>query len=575
MPGPAAAWSGSLVSAVREGRVPEESIDRKVTRMLLLASRVGALESSPGVVAVAPVDGRAFAREAAIEGMVLLANDGELPWAPDRIRSVAIIGQSALNARTQGGGSATVIPDAVVSPVAGLRAALPDAEIVYEVGAVVDEGITVFPLEHIMNPATGEHGVRVSFIADDGAVVFTENRRSSALVWFGGTAALQRTRRIVLETVYTPDEDGEANLGFASSKHGKVLVDGHVVIDEHPQMEGKDLGAALLDPPSVMAPLVLEAGLPIHIRAEFDLDAASDELDGAAAATIGLAPRSTDADALIARAAAAAAQCDVALVVVGTNSEVESEGFDRANLDLPGGQDDLVRAVVRANPRTVVVVNAGAPVLLPWRADAAAVILGYFGGQEFGAALGDVVTGAAEPGGRLPTPWPAALEDVPVLAVEPTGGTLRYEEGIHIGYRAWLAEGREPAYPFGWGLGYTSWSMGDVSVHGDLGNDDAGVCVRVVNTGDRPGKQVVQVYAERPVSVVERPVRWLVGSAVVRAEPGESVDVDIPIPARSLSYWEGGRRGGWSLEPGTFALRAGFSVADIHRSADIEAPSGS
>ena len=240
------------------------------------------------------------------------------------------------------------------------------------------------------------------------------------------------------------------------------------------------------------------------------------------------------------------------VVVVGTNSKVESEGYDRTSLDLPGRQDDLVRAVARANPRTIVIVNAGSPVVLPWASDVAAVVQGYFGGQEFGTALAAVLTGAAEPGGRLPTTWPASMADVPVLEVTPTDGVLRYDEGIHVGYRAWLRTDTAPAFPFGHGLGYTSWSWDAAERDGD------DLVVRLTNTGERDGRQVVQVYAERAESSVERPSRWLVGFATVTAAPGESVEARVTVPARRLAHWDGA----WVTEPGDFTLLAGASVVE-------------
>jgi beta-glucosidase len=278
-------------------------------------------------------------------------------------------------------------------------------------------------------------------------------------------------------------------------------------------------------------------------------------LVGVLSATVGIAPDDSDPDGLIAAASAAAAASDVAVVVVGTNSKVESEGYDRENLDLPGRQDDLVRAVAAANPRTVVIVNSGSPVALPWADEVAAIVLGYFGGQEFGTAIADILTGASEPGGRLPTTWPGSQADVPVVEVTPTDGVLAYDEGIHVGYRAWLNAGTAPAFAFGHGLGYTSWTW-------DTAEADAGgyaVTATVTNSGDRSGKQVVQVYAEREDSSVERPSRWLVGFAVVRAEAGQTVTVSIPIPARRLAHWDGE----WVVEPGTFALRVGPSVAEL------------
>jgi beta-glucosidase len=357
---------------------------------------------------------------------------------------------------------------------------------------------------------------------------------------------------VVFETLYTPEESGQIELGFAGANPGRLFVDERLVLDDAPVIEGSDLGAAFLNPPSITATVAVEAGRETAVRVEFTR-AAAGALSGALSATLGIAPERTDPAELIARAAAEAAASDIAIVVVGTNAKVESEGYDRTSLDLPGHQDDLVRAVAATGTPTVVVVNAGSPVALPWAGDVAAIVQGYFGGQEFGHAIADVLTGAAEPGGRLPTTWPAALADVPVTEVVPTDGRLEYREGLHIGYRAWLKTDAEPAFPFGHGLGYTTWSWDAAHRVGDT------LEVTLANTGDRAGKQVVQVYAERGDSAVERPLRWLVGFATVQAEPGETVTARIAVPARRLAHWDGE----WVIEPGEYTLRAGASVADL------------
>ncbi|MDQ7879153.1 glycoside hydrolase family 3 C-terminal domain-containing protein [Microbacterium sp. QXD-8] len=550
MPGPAPAWA-DLVSAVRDGRLNEADLDRKVLRLLLLAERVGALgDAAP--VEPAPLDGPAFARAAAIEGTVLLSNEGVLPLDAASLGRVAVIGQNAREARTQGGGSATVIPEAVVSPLDAIRAAVPGAEVRYEIGAVVQEGVAEIPLAQLRNPATGEAGMRVAFFDADGTELFAENRRSTALVWFGGDAPIAASATVVFETLYTPAETGDIELGFAGANPGRLFVDERLVLDDAPVIEGSDLGAAFLNPPSITATVAVEAGRETAVRVEFTR-AAAGALSGALSATLGIAPERTDPEELIARAVAEAAASDVAIVVVGTNAKVESEGYDRTSLDLPGHQDDLVRAVAATGTPTVVVVNAGSPVVLPWAGEVAAIVQGYFGGQEFGHAVADVLTGAAEPGGRLPTTWPAALADVPITEVVPTDGRLDYREGLHIGYRAWLKADAEPAFPFGHGLGYTTWSWGTAQRVGDA------VEVTLANTGDRAGKQIVQVYAERAESAVERPERWLVGFATVQARPGETVTAAIRVPSRRLAHWAGE----WVVEPGDFTLRAGASVADL------------
>jgi beta-glucosidase len=205
---------------------------------------------------------------------------------------------------------------------------------------------------------------------------------------------------------------------------------------------------------------------------------------------------------------------------------------------------------------------------MPWRDDVAAVMLGWFGGQEFGNAVADVLLGVAEPGGRLPTTWAVAEADVPVLSTTPVDGVLEYTEGIHIGYRAWLrqqaaagdGQGTAPAYWFGHGLGYTDIPLLDVTApRNATAGEVVTVSVEVENRGERDGKQVVQVYAERADSVVERPARWLVGFAPVRVPAGRRATVEVAVPTRHLAHWDAG----WQYEPGDYTLRIGTSSVDL------------
>jgi beta-glucosidase len=567
MPGPDGPWGDALVQAIRSGEIAEAAVDRKVARILSLARRVGAFGEARAAEPAGTEDGAAFARQAAIEGTVLLENWGELPWDPARLRAVAVIGDNAALARTQGGGSATVMPEYTVSPLDGLRAALPGVAVGYSRGAIVQQGVAELPLVQMTNPVTGGPGLRARFLAADGTELFAEDRRSSALVWFGGNAPIGRSAVVQLVTRFTPVESGPVRVGFAAVGHGKVYLDGELIVDETAESEHADLGAALMAPPTAAAEVTLTAGTPVELRLDFDLTGRAGPLAHLLWLRFGTEPAATDEDALIAAAAKAAAAADVALVVVGTNSAVESEGYDRASLALPGRQDDLVRAVAAANPRTVVLVNAGAPVLLPWRDQVAAVLVGYFGGQEFGHAIADVLLGAAEPGGRLPTTWPAAETDAPVLTTTPVDGKLDYAEGIHIGYRAWLKQDAAPAYWFGAGLGYSDIAVTGASAPASVvTGGTVEVTAEVANRGERDGKQVVQVYAERQDSAVDRPVRWLVGFAPVRVPAGQTARVPIAVPTRLLAYWAGG----WRYEPGSYRLLVGTSAVDLPLTAKVE-----
>jgi beta-glucosidase len=561
MPGPGGPWGAALVEAVRQGRVPEAAIDEKVRRILRLASRVGAREASADLPQAPASEG--FTREAAAAGMVLVRNRSELPWVPDALRSVAVSGQSAEAARIQGGGSATVVPDTVVSPLQGLRNALPTAEVRYGTGAVITDGPLPLPPRTLTNPATGESGVRARFLDSEGSEVLVEDRFATDLVWLDTAPAQART--LELRTRYRPEADGPANLAVACVGPCTVFVDGAAVLDTDLTDTRQEPSAGLFAPPSASVSVNFTAGAETELRVVHELATGADQI-GPVALTFGFESTVEDSDAAIAQAVESARTAEVALVVVGTTARGETEGIDRTSLALPGRQDELVHAVAAANPRTVVVVNAGAPVLMPWRDEVAAILLTWFPGQDFGAALADVLLGMAEPGGRLPTSWPAQESDVPVLSTAPVNGVLDYAEGVHIGYRAWLKSGRAPAYPFGHGLGYTAWQLGELSTPPTVEpGEGLSATVRLANTGARGGKQVVQVYLSRLDSAVDRPIRWLAGFACAYVDAGETIDVAVDVAARAFAHWDGE----WCFESGTFVLHAGTSSDDLPLSANV------
>ncbi len=566
MPGPDGPWGDELVAAVRDGRVPETAVDDKVRRLLLLAARVGALaDVDPGLPAPRHLDGEAVATAArgfAAAGMVLVRNEGDpepvLPLDAGSLRRVAVLGPNARDARIQGGGSATVFPPRAVSPLEGLRAALDEhVEVVHARGADITEGLAPLNDEVSINPRTGEPGLLVSWRDASGTEFATEHRHQGQLRWV--ETIPQGARQLLISSRVRADTTGIWRVGVLGLGEVSIAIDGEIVFEGVVEPDTDAFDAAVHQPP--------ERGFERHLElgGEVLLEVHVPVAEGAfgVAITVGARRPMVDPEVLIGEAVAAASDADVAIVVVGTTAEVESEGFDRSTLALPGQQDELVRAVAAVNPRTVVVVNAGAPVLLPWRSEVAAVLLGWFGGQEFGHALADVLLGAVEPGGRLPTTWPDREQDVPVLDTDPVDGVLHYREGLHIGYRAWARTDVAPAYGFGAGLGYTTWHLDGLVAPASLPDEGPlTVQVSVTNTGARVGKQVVQAYLDRGDSEVERPVVWLAGFAVARAvAPGETATLELDIDRRAFEHWSV-QDGGWALERGVFELSVGMSLAD-------------
>ncbi|WP_282785082.1 glycoside hydrolase family 3 C-terminal domain-containing protein [Nocardia sp. CC201C] len=555
MPGPPMLWGAPLEEAVRQGEVPESAIDEKVRRILRFARRVGALDGSPKATPeFTDEQAQALVRRAAAAGMVLVRNDGVLPLAPDT--TVALLGPHAELPRFMGGGSATVIPAHTTTPVEGLEAVL---TVRHTPGVRLEEKLIPVPLELVTDPDTGTPGVSLRYLDGD-TVIDTQHRTAGNLMLFGDHEAATATT-LEIRARLRADVTGAWQIGVGTLGQARLELDGETALDETITFEGTDPVGAILYPPQRAVTRTLAEGQEVDVRITVAAPPAIPGLGVILGLTFGITRPQRPAAAEFAAAVELARTSDVAVVVVGTTEQIESEGFDRTDLRLPGRQDELVAAVAAANPRTVVVVNSGAPVEMPWRDDVAAVLLSWFPGQEFGAALADVLTGAAEPGGRLPTTWPARMADVPVLSTTPQAdGTLRYTEGIHVGYRAWLKSAAAPAYPFGHGLGYTTWSLGDLAVDGRTAT------VTVTNTGDREGKQVVQAYLSRADSAVDRPVRWLAGFAAVTVAPGASHTVRIALPQRAFEHWT---EAGWTTEPGPFTLHVGTSVTDLPLTAEI------
>ncbi|MFJ8772143.1 glycoside hydrolase family 3 protein [Streptomyces microflavus] len=568
MPGPRTVYGEALADAVRAGEVDEKIVDLAVRNILLLAARTGALESAPPAVPAAAlpatVDGETLAREIARRSFVLVRNevrDGAdaLPLAPGT--TVALSGALARDARVLGGGSALVFPDHVVSPLDGLTAALPEGALTYAVGADPSDELAI-----------AEAGFDLTAVCRDvsGAVLATVPLPSGQIQWIGADLPDGVTHD-TLDTVeitgtFTPRASGEHTFGTRGTGSFALTVDDRPLFDgTQDRAPGTDPLGAFFNEPVERDRLPLTEGAPVRVSLSHRPGPGTGHpLKGVAFSLVHLAPL-RDPDELIAEAVEAARTADTAIVVVGTTERVESEGFDRTDLKLPGHQDALVHAVAAVNPRTVVVVNSGSPVELPWRNEVAAVLLSWFPGQEAGHALADVLRGQEEPGGRLPTTWPVALADVPVSATTPTNGELPYTEGVFIGYRAWEKAGTTPAYAFGHGLGYTTWEYEGVSATPDA------VTVRVRNTGSRPGSDTVQIYlAPAPApDAPERPARWLAGFARVTAAPGGSVEVTVPVETRAYQVWDE-EAYGWKTVPGTYEVQAARSLADVRATTTVD-----
>lgn len=549
MPGPGRFFGASLAEAVASGEVEESVVDDIVGHMLSVWSRIGALKD-PGDGEERSIDRpehRLLAREAAAESMVLLRNDGLLPLDRGAIRKLAVIGPNADRAQIMGGGSAALRPHHWTTPLDALRERLgDDVEIVHERGCWT-EMTTPAIAASVVSEGRGFSVEHFAGLDCSGDPIHRQAGQSSQLMYFGRPAPDLTPGDFSLRAVgrYVPQETGEYTLTLVQAGRARVLIDGEVLIDgfENPPPRGKAF--------FTMASEELEAGVSLRAgeEVEIEIQYAAQGAVVLAGAKVGLRP--PVGEGLVERAVAAAREADAAVLIVGTNGDWESEGHDRTSLALPGDQDRLIREVCAANSNTVVCVNTGAPVCMDWSDRTRALLQIWFAGQEMGGALGDVLFGERDPGGRLPTTLPLRIEHTPSYGNFPgENSELRYGEGLLVGYRWYDTRGIDVRFPFGHGLSYTQFEIGapkPSSTHFDAG-EVLRVEVPIENVGDRAGSEVVQCYIEPERPRLFRPDRELRAFEKVHLEPGESTTVVLEFDDRAFAYWDDADRDFEKLE---------------------------
>ncbi len=556
MPGRPRFLGRRLLEAINSGDIPAAILDDKVRRLLRLAIRTGALDG-PAEAEERSVDlpeHRDLIRRASIESTVLLKNEGgllPLELEPDAV--VALIGPHADLLCMMGGGSSAVEPHHTTSLAAALRKRL-DAEqrVEHEPGVTINRRTPIL--------AAGlKAGVSVEYFAGtdfEGAPQAKAAAPRFELRWLANSTPVEGQFSLRARGTFVPESTGEHRFTLSSAGLSRLLVGGALVVDnwtsQTPGTTFYGAGSA-----EKGASLMLEAGGEHEVVLEYQ----SASHAGILGVTVGCQP--PIAADLMERAVELARKADVAVVVVSLTPEWEAEGTDRRTLNLPGAQDELVRRVVAANPRTVVAINAGSPVAMPWLADVPAVLQLWYPGQEGGDALAEILTGEAEPAGRLPTTLANRVEDHPSNVTYPgEAGAVSYGEGIFVGYRAFDRTGIEPLFPFGHGLGYTTFAWSSIAL--DRAEFRAGeslnVSLTVTNTGARKGSEVVQVYVRDLKSSLLRPDKELRAFSRVTLEPGASANLTLALPPRAFEAWDP-RVHAWVAEPGDFEIIVARSAA--------------
>jgi len=565
MPGPAR-WMGEhVLQELASGKLDQQMIDDKVCRLLETIAKAGAFEHPQlhPEQAVDKPEHRRLIREAAGEAIVLLKNEDELlPLNPDQTESIAVIGENARWAAIMGGGSAAVAPHYVISPLEGIRNHVGDSvKVDYEIGCSMHRMVPLIDADWLQ-PQSGEgKGLTLEYFNNPdlaGEPIHTEVSDRMSQVWFGKTHPYVDLDNfsVRLRGTFTAPEAGIFQFGLASVGESHLFIDGNEVITnkgaaaEGDSFSGEGERTFEID---------MKAGQSFELVVEFISN------PGAMWRNLRLGCMPPIPVDPMGKAVALAAKSEVAIVFAGLTSEWEGEGADRPDMDLPGDQAELIKRVAEVNPNTIVVINSGGPINMPWLADVGALLQAWYPGQEAGNAIADVLFGEVNPSGRLPYSYPRRLQDTPSFLNYPgENGKVFYGEGIFVGYRYYDKKDISPLFPFGYGLSYTSFNYRkltlDASQLGPGGKLQASL--ELENTGDRAGKEVVQLYVRDVQSRLVRPEKELKAFAKVELQPGEVKTISFTLKPEALAYYDPDRKE-WYAEPGEFELMLGRSAQDI------------
>jgi beta-glucosidase len=385
------------------------------------------------------------------------------------------------------------------------------------------------------------------------APVQTDVTPQTQMAWFGDPPHADidpKDFSATLTGTFTPPETGTYTFGLTSFGMSRLFIDGEQLIDNSEAPTPRDEQTAEIE---------MRAGQPYHVRIEYHWEGESQWRTVRLGCTL---PTSSDP---IGDAVALAEKSDVAIVFAGLTDEWESEGVDRADMELCGDQVELIERVASVNPNTVVVLNTGSPITMNWLDRVAAVVQAWYPGQEVGSAVADVLFGDVNPSGKLPQTFPKRLKDNPAYVNYPgENGLVYYGEGIFVGYRYYDKKDIEPLFPFGHGLSYTTFAYQNLSLDAAeyVPGDEIRVSVDVTNTGDRAGKEVVQLYVRDVESRLVRPEKELKAFAKVALEPGQTKTVTLTLDRDALSFYNPARKR-WMTEAGEFQVLVGSSAHDI------------
>ena len=560
MPGPGNVWGDQLFTAVSEGKVEEELIDDKVRRILNIANFSKRFENPNNKPEQSnnSEEHRKLLKEAAASGMVLLKNNDLLPLKSN-VKNLAIIGPNAKEAQIIGGGSASLKPHYQAHPLEAFQNKLGDhTNISYAKGCHthkflprVNEGFMDdkegFLVEYFEgsnfdeNLLVKEHLIGNKFWVFEGFAkdVIAKFERPDISVRFS--------------CAYTPDISGQHEFEIFGIGKARLFIDGEELIDNWTETSpGEAFFSFSSDSKRALVNLIEGTTYQLEIRYKFEGNFPA----------IYIGCQAPDKVNLFDEALEVASAADQVILIVGTNSDWETEGNDRSDFNLPVNQNHLIEEVLRVNPNTLVVLNTGSPVKMPWADKAEAIMQTWFAGQEFGNALVDIITGEINPSGRLPTSFPKNIEDTPAFNSYPGKDLqMNYDEKLLVGYRWYDKKNIKTLFPFGHGLSYTNFEYSDLEV--DVRATNMASCkFSVRNTGQVAGIETAQCYVSFKTIDDSEPEKTLQGFSKIALNPNDESSIEINLNSRNFSSWNVAKRS-WEVRAGSYEILIGSSAENI------------
>ncbi len=570
----------NLLPAIKDGKVSVATIDEKVRRLLETSIRFGWLDRDQTDLSLSTYSGpdQAVALDSAREGMVLLKNDGNLlPLDKNAVNTILVVGPNAYPGVAVGGGSAGVRPFRLVSMLEGIGNLVgPGVNVLYSTGLPTVQDI-VMQTEFQTAASGGQPGVKVENFKNldlSGAPATTTSAHTindNGLSWetlaqdpetfmalFASNAKTEKSRRWT--GYYSAKTEGPYELVLEGSGEGagnRVFVDDKLVIDDWKIVRAFQ--------PHVT--LQLSAGAHKVVVEDWQGSPLGGKL------RVGIADQRTIVSP---KAVTLASKADVVILAVGYDNASEGEGGDRT-FSLPIGQDQLISQISAANKKTIIAITAGGGIdMQPWIANVPAILHNWYGGEQGGTAVAEVLFGARSPEGKLPATFDRSWEESPVhdSYYSTTGSDgiehVKYTEGLFYGYRYYTSMNKQPLFPFGFGLTYTTFDFSglEVSPKSAKGGDDITVSFDVTNTGKRDGAEVAQLYIGDPSATVKRPVMELKGFEKVRLAPGEKKHVTLKLDERSFAYYDVTSHD-WKIDPGKFTVAVGNSSVNTPLKGEI------